>query len=71
MIGGRLATLIEGMQDYPDRKMEVKFKIGKKSKGKGGSRKKKASHLRISSRDNQTPTFRSKYVGFRCLVDVK
>ena len=48
MIGGRLATLIEGMQDYLDRKMEVKFKIGKKSKGKGGSRKKKASHLRIS-----------------------
>ena len=38
---------------------------------KGGSWKKKASHLRISSRDNQTPTFRSKYVGFRCLVDVK
>ena len=34
-----LHALIERIQAYPDRKVEVKFRIGEKTKGTGGGQK--------------------------------
>ena len=34
-----LHALIERIQAYPDRKMEVKFRIGEKTEGAGGGQK--------------------------------
>ena len=34
-----LHVMIEGIQAYPDRKVEVKFRIGEKTEGTGGGQK--------------------------------
>ena len=34
-----LHAMIEGIQAYPDRKVEVKFRIGEKTEGTGGGQK--------------------------------